>query len=201
MPPVFENSVYDLKAVFFDDRVGEHFLGNVLELFLRFVAAPAIEIQDEEFALADVTHGGVAEPREGVLDRLSLGIEHRTFWHNPDVCFHAVSIASPRTASCATNLAGWEGRRVRSPSRRCGPIPLPVVPCARRFHIRREAWCETWPDHRWRERWVCRGGRVWGADDLRLLHPHGEAAGQELRFLCCLPGKSRAEFFAPRASP
>src|SRR5216684_9102614 len=99
MPPVFENSVYDLKAVFFDDRVGEHFLGNVLELFLRFVAAPAIEIQDEEFALADVTHGGVAEPREGVLDRLSLGIEHRAFWHNPDMSFHAESITSATAKS------------------------------------------------------------------------------------------------------
>src|SRR6266849_67699 len=106
MPPVFENSVHDLKAVFFDDRVGEHFLGNVLELFLRFVAAPAIEIQDEEFALADVTHGGVAEPREGVLDRLSLGIEYGAFWHYPDVCFHAVSITLPVIASCSAPFAG-----------------------------------------------------------------------------------------------
>jgi hypothetical protein len=68
-------------------------------LFLCFVTAPAIEIQNEKFALADVTHGGVAEPREGVLDRLALGIEHRTFWHNPDVCLHGLSITSPRTAS------------------------------------------------------------------------------------------------------
>jgi len=76
--------------------------------FLRLVAAPAIEIQHEKFALADVAHGRVAEPCEGVLDRLSLGIEHRAFWHNPDVCFHAVSITLPRTASCPATLAGWE---------------------------------------------------------------------------------------------
>src|SRR2546427_12053656 len=80
----------------------------MLELFLCFIAAPAIEIQNEEFALADVAHGGVAQPREGVLDRLSLGIEHRAFWHNPDVCFHSVSITLPRTASCSAPVAGWE---------------------------------------------------------------------------------------------
>jgi len=108
MPPVLDSSVNDLKAVFFDNSVGEHFLRNVLELFLRFVAAPAIEIQDEEFALADVTHGGVAEPREGVLDGLALRIEHRAFWHNPDVCFHGVSITLPRTASCPALFTGWE---------------------------------------------------------------------------------------------
>src|SRR6267143_3431663 len=84
-------SVHYLEAVFFDDRVGEHFLRYVLELFLRFVAAPAVEIQNEEFSLADVAHGGVAEAGERVLDRLALGIEYGTFWHYPDVCFHAAS--------------------------------------------------------------------------------------------------------------
>ena len=36
--------IHNLKTVFFDDRIGENFLGNVLQLFLRFVARPAIEI-------------------------------------------------------------------------------------------------------------------------------------------------------------
>ncbi len=80
----------------------------MLELFLCFLAAPAIEIQNEEFPLADVAHGGVAEPGEGVLDGLSLGVEYRTFWHYPDVCFHAVSITLPRTASCFAPFAGWQ---------------------------------------------------------------------------------------------
>src|SRR5467141_4400417 len=80
----------------------------MLELFLRFIAAPAIKIQNEEFPLADVAHGGIAEPGEGVLNRLSLGIEHGAFWHYPDVCFHAVSITLPLTASCSMPFPGRE---------------------------------------------------------------------------------------------
>ena len=94
-------SVHDLEAIFFDDRVGENFFGNVLELFLRFVAAPAIEIQNEKLSLADIAHGGVAETREGVLNGFTLRIEHGAFWHNPDVCFHAVSITLPLGPSSA----------------------------------------------------------------------------------------------------
>src|SRR6266850_6134421 len=78
----------------------------MLELFLRFIATPAIEIQNEEFPLADVAHGRVAEPGEGVLNRLSLGIEYGAFWHYPDVCFHAVSITLPVTASRSTLFPG-----------------------------------------------------------------------------------------------
>ena len=77
----------------------------MLELFLRFVAAPAIKIQNEEFSLADIAHGRVAEPGKSVLDRLPLWIEYRTFWHYPDVCFHAVSITLPLTASCSATFA------------------------------------------------------------------------------------------------
>src|SRR5437660_2630688 len=73
------SSVHNLKTVFFDDRVGEHFFRNVLELFLGLVTAPAIEIQNEKLALPDITHGGVTKPREGVLNRLPLRIKHRAF--------------------------------------------------------------------------------------------------------------------------
>jgi hypothetical protein len=99
-------SVHDLEAVFFDDRVGENFFGDVLELLLSLIAAPTIEIQNEKFALADVAHGGVAETCEGVLDGLSLWIEHGAFWHYPDMCFHAVSITLPPTASSAPQIGG-----------------------------------------------------------------------------------------------
>src|SRR5712664_1344129 len=78
----------------------------MFELFLCFVAAPAIEIQDEEFPLADVADGEIAETGEGVLDRLSLGIEYGAFRHYPDVCFHAVSITLQVTASCSALFAG-----------------------------------------------------------------------------------------------
>src|SRR6267378_2274611 len=83
-------------------------VGSMLALLLGFIAAPAIEIQNEEFPLADVAHCGVTEPGEGVLDRLSLGIEYGAFWHYPDVCFHAVSITLPVTASCSAPFAGRE---------------------------------------------------------------------------------------------
>ena len=52
------SSVDDFEAIFFDDRIGEDFFGDALELLLSFVAAPAVEIQDEEFSLSDVFHGG-----------------------------------------------------------------------------------------------------------------------------------------------
>jgi hypothetical protein len=82
------NSVDDFEAIFLDDRVGEDFFGNPLELFLRFVAVPAIEIQDEEFSLAYIFHRGVTEAGKSVLDGLSLGVEDGAFWHHPNVCFH-----------------------------------------------------------------------------------------------------------------
>src|SRR5437762_14000834 len=71
-----------------------------LQLLLSSVALPAIEIQDEEFSLAHIFHRRVPEPRQGMMDRLSLSIKDRAFWHYPHVCFHAVSITLPRAASC-----------------------------------------------------------------------------------------------------
>jgi hypothetical protein len=82
----------DLEAVFLDDGIGQNFLGYALELLLGFVTSPAVEIQHEEFALADVCDGFIAEAVERMVDRLALGIEDGTFWHDPDVCFHAGSI-------------------------------------------------------------------------------------------------------------
>lgn len=61
---------------------------------MGFVAIPALEIEDEEFALADVGDSGVAEAGESVLYGLALGIEYGALGHDPHVCFHAVSIAS-----------------------------------------------------------------------------------------------------------
>src|SRR5579859_734228 len=85
-------SVDNFKAIFFDDRIGENFLGNAVELLLGFVAVPAVEIQDKEFSLTDVFDLGIAEPRECVLNGLSLGIENGALRHHPDVCFHGLSI-------------------------------------------------------------------------------------------------------------
>src|SRR6266849_2243856 len=81
-------SVNDLEAIFLDNWIGQNFLGDALEVFLGFVAVPAIQIEDEELALADVLHGRVTQAGESVLNCLSLGIEYRALWHYPDVCFH-----------------------------------------------------------------------------------------------------------------
>jgi hypothetical protein len=84
--------LHDFEAVFLDDGIGQNFLGDALELRLSLVTSPAVEIKHEEFALADVGDGFIAEAGEGVVDGLALGIEDGAFWHDPDVCFHAGSI-------------------------------------------------------------------------------------------------------------
>jgi hypothetical protein len=92
-------SVDDLEAVFFDDRIRKHIFRDALELFLRFIATPSIQIQNKEFSLPDILHGPVAEPSEGVMNRLSLGIKYCALGHDPDVCFHELSISFPRIGS------------------------------------------------------------------------------------------------------
>ena len=46
--------VQDFEAKLFDDRIGEHILGNAFDLGLGFLAAEPIELEDEEFPLAHV---------------------------------------------------------------------------------------------------------------------------------------------------
>jgi len=78
----------DFEAVFFDDRIGEDFFGDLFELFLRFVARPAIEIEDEELALAYVGNSGIAKTRKCMVNGLTLRIEYGAFGHDPDMSFH-----------------------------------------------------------------------------------------------------------------
>lgn len=56
-------SIHDFKPVFFDDRIGEHFLRDPLQLFLSFLAVQAIEIQNEEFSLSHVFYGRIPQAR------------------------------------------------------------------------------------------------------------------------------------------
>jgi hypothetical protein len=84
--------LHDLEAVFLDNGIGQNFLGDALELRLSLATSPAVEIQHEEFALADVSDAFIAEARERMVDGLTLRIEDGAFWHDPDVCFHAGSI-------------------------------------------------------------------------------------------------------------
>ena len=80
--------IHDLEVVFLDDRIGEHFLGNSLELLLRFVTAPAIQIEHEEFALANVGNLRVTQAGKSMLNSLTLRVQNSAFRHNPDVSFH-----------------------------------------------------------------------------------------------------------------
>jgi len=168
------SSVDDFEAVFFDDGIGEHFFGNALQLFLSFVAVPAIEIQDEEFALADIFHGGVTKAGKSVLDGLSLRIEDSALRHDPNVCFHARIIAKPRprrgrqrgersaavlrptSAPVRTLPRGARvcrsgrkvGRRSGSPLRRSAPTRSLASPCERRGRTRCADWYQTARGHR-----------------------------------------------------
>jgi hypothetical protein len=90
--PIRPRLLDDLEAVFLDNRIGQDFLGDALQLLLRFFTVPAVQIQDEKFALADVFDGLITQAGERVVDSLALGIEDRAFRHDPDVSFHVVSI-------------------------------------------------------------------------------------------------------------
>ena len=94
-------SINNLEPIFFDDGIGEHFFGYFFEVLMSFVTIPAIEIEDEEFALADIFNFGVAKAGERVLNGLALRIENGALWHDPNVCFHAPIITSPPT------VHGW----------------------------------------------------------------------------------------------
>jgi hypothetical protein len=85
--------LYDFEAKFFDDGIGEDFFRDALGLRLSVFAGKAIEIENKEFALADVFDGAEAETGEGVLNRLTLRIENGALWHDPHVCFHGAIIA------------------------------------------------------------------------------------------------------------
>jgi hypothetical protein len=84
--------VDDLEAVFLDNRIGQDFLRDALQLLLSFFTVPAVQIQDEKFALADVFDGLITQAGERVVDCLALRIEDRAFWHDPDMSFHRGSI-------------------------------------------------------------------------------------------------------------
>ncbi len=86
--------LYNLEARFFNHWIGEHFFCDALKLFHGFFLGQAFDIQDKKFPLPNVLDGLIAQPRERMLNRLSLRIEYRALRHHPNVCFHAVSITS-----------------------------------------------------------------------------------------------------------
>lgn len=84
---------YDFEAVFLDHRIRENLFGDALEFSLRLITVPAIQIQDEEFSLANIFHLCIAQSRQGVVNSLPLRIQHCALRHYPNMCFHANSIA------------------------------------------------------------------------------------------------------------
>jgi len=86
--------LYNFEAGFFNHRIGEHFFCDTLKLLHCFFLRQAFDIQDKKLSLPNVLDGLIAQPRERMLNRLSLRIEYRALRHHPNVCFHAVSITS-----------------------------------------------------------------------------------------------------------
>ena len=85
--------VQNLDPVFLDDRVGEDLVGDGLDLFVGFLASDAIRNRDvENFALAHIGDGAMAEAAEGGADRLALRVEDRGFEGNENASFHGSPI-------------------------------------------------------------------------------------------------------------
>src|ERR1700757_846394 len=108
--------VHNFETILFDNWVGENFFGDAFQLLLGFIPVPAVKVQHEEFALANVGHLRISQAGQGVLNGLSLRIEHGAFWHYPNMSFHGVSITLPETCSL------WTSAQARSPPRRSGPL-------------------------------------------------------------------------------
>jgi hypothetical protein len=79
---------HDFKVKLFDDWIGEHLARDLLDFGLGGGAIETSQIEDEKLALADVADGRMAKGRQGVLYGGALRIEHGTFQHDPDMCFH-----------------------------------------------------------------------------------------------------------------
>lgn len=82
------NLVDQFEPEFLDHGIGQDVLGDALDLGFGFVFGKSVELEDEEFPLADVLHLGVAEGGESALDGLALGIEDGGLQHDPNVSFH-----------------------------------------------------------------------------------------------------------------
>jgi hypothetical protein len=88
--------LHNFVAEFFDYGVGEDFFGDLFDLLFGSFPGHAVQIEDEEFPLADL--GNLAKPKrsQGMLDSLTLRIENCAFGHYPYVCFHGLNYTKPR---------------------------------------------------------------------------------------------------------
>jgi hypothetical protein len=79
---------HDFEAKFLDHGIGKDVARDALDFGLGRSAVHILEIQHEEFALADVAHGGMSQRGKRLLNGGALGIKHRGFEHHPNVSFH-----------------------------------------------------------------------------------------------------------------
>jgi hypothetical protein len=85
----------NFESELFNDGIREHIFRDSLDLVFCFVAAHAIEIQNEKFALPNVLDIGESLRSEGALDGLSLWIKNGGFQHYPHMCFHRRDYTNP----------------------------------------------------------------------------------------------------------
>lgn len=81
----------EAEGKFLDHRVGEDFASNALHLGLLVRCRKAIfKRQQEIFSLPDIGNAFVGHAAKCIGDGFALGIEHRSFQCDVDMCLHCV---------------------------------------------------------------------------------------------------------------
>src|ERR1035438_2895795 len=82
-------SIQDFDAIFFDDRIGQYFVRNGLDVGLRLLARDAASERDfEKLALTDFGDPSEPEAVERRADRLALRVEDGGFRSYKYASFH-----------------------------------------------------------------------------------------------------------------
>ena len=90
--------IHDFEPEFLDHGVCEDFPRHEFHLFRGVLARQTIQFQYEKLTLADVSDIAKAKRRQGVLDRLTLGVQNSAFWLYPNMCFHRRDYIKPSAA-------------------------------------------------------------------------------------------------------
>src|SRR5512142_317805 len=90
--------------VFLDHRIGEQLLAHLLDAGARLALVLLVELEFDQFALADVADGAEAQIVEGMADRFALRIEHTVFQGHKDTRFHQKSLFLPAQANMQDTL-------------------------------------------------------------------------------------------------
>src|ERR1022692_222027 len=86
------NSIQNFDAILFDDRIGQHFVRDSLDVGLRLLPRDAARERDlEELALTDFGDPSEPEAVERRADRLALRVEDGGLGSYEYACFHGNS--------------------------------------------------------------------------------------------------------------